>query len=203
MSLTALLGGILPFQIDRLVVGLGNPGSDYEDTPHNIGFQAVDALAHAWQVPLKFHKKLHAEVGLGRFNGERILLLKPYTYMNLSGQAVAPLVKVYDLPLEKMLVVVDEINLDLGRLRIRPKGSAGGQNGMKHIIQSLGGAQQFPRLRLGIGPQPQGMALEDFVLQAYSPKQKEALEPLYPMSIACVESWITEGLAPTQNKFNR
>ena len=123
--------------------------------------------------------------------------------MNLSGQAVAPLVKVYDLPLEKMLVVVDEINLYLGRLRIRPKGSAGGQNGMKHISQSLGGAQYFPRLRLGIGPQPQGMALEDFVLQAYSPKQKEALEPLYPMSIACVESWITEGLAPTQNKFNR
>ncbi len=203
MSLTSLLGGILPFQIDRLIVGLGNPGADYEDTPHNIGFQALDALAHAWGIKYKVHKKLQAEVGVGKFNGERVLLVKPLTYMNLSGNAVAPLMKVYDLPTTHLLVLVDEINLAFGSLRVRPKGSAGGQNGMKHIIQSLGNQQDFARLRLGIGPQPEGMALEDFVLKPYNAEDREQLPKICETAVACVESLLTKDISTTQNLFNR
>ena len=203
MSLTSLLGGILPFQIDRLIVGLGNPGADYEDTPHNIGFQALDALAHAWGIKYKVHKKLQAEVGVGKFNGERVLLVKPLTYMNLSGNAVAPLMKVYDLPTTHLLVLVDEINLAFGSLRVRPKGSAGGQNGMKHIIQSLGNQQDFARLRLGIGPQPEGMALEDFVLKPYNAEDRKQLPKICETAVACVESLLTKDISTTQNLFNR
>lgn len=203
MTITSLLGGILPFQIDRLIVGLGNPGADYEDTPHNIGFQALDALAHAWGIKYKVHKKLQAEVGVGKFNGERVLLVKPLTYMNLSGNAVAPLMKVYDLPTTHLLVLVDEINLAFGSLRVRPKGSAGGQNGMKHIIQSLGNQQDFARLRLGIGPQPEGMALEDFVLKPYNAEDREQLPKICETAVACVESLLTKDISTTQNLFNR
>jgi PTH1 family peptidyl-tRNA hydrolase len=203
MSLTSLLGGVLPFKVDRLIVGLGNPGADYEETPHNIGFQVLDALAHAWGVKFKVHKKLQAQVGVGRFNGEQILLIKPLTYMNLSGNAVAPLMTVYDLPTSHLLVLVDEINLAFGSLRVRPKGSAGGQNGMKHIIQSLGNQQDFARLRLGIGPQPEGVALEDFVLKPYTPQQREQLPKICETAVACVESLLAMGVTTTQNLFNR
>ncbi len=202
MSLTSLLGGILPFQVDRLIVGLGNPGADYEDTPHNIGFQTLDALAQAWAVKYKVHKKLQAQVGVARFKDERILLVKPLTYMNLSGNAVAPLMKVYEVPTSHLLVLVDEINLDFGNLRLRPKGSAGGQNGVKHIIQSLGNQQDFPRLRMGIGPQPEGVALEDFVLKPYTPQQREQLPKICETAVACVESLLTIGMPITQNLFN-
>ena len=202
MSLTSLLGGVLPFQVDRIIVGLGNPGVDYEETPHNIGFQVMDALAQEWGIKFKVHKKLQAQVGLGRFEEERILLVKPLTYMNLSGNAVAPLMKVYELPMTHLLVLVDEINLDFGSLRLRPKGSAGGQNGMKHIIQALGHRQDFARLRLGIGPQPQGVALEEFVLKPYNPEQREGLHKICEQAVACIESTLRIGIPLTQNSFN-
>lgn len=203
MSLTSLLGRILPFHVDRVIVGLGNPGADYEETPHNIGFQVIDALAHAWGASYKAHKKLNAQIAVAGFNGQRLLLVKPLTYMNLSGHAVAPLMKVYDLPPSQLLVLVDEINLAFGSVRLRDKGSAGGQNGMKHIIQSLGNRQDFARLRLGIGPQPNGVALETFVLTPYSDAQREALPKLCENAVACIESFLTVGLATTQNQFNR
>ena len=203
MSLTSLLGGVLPFHVDHLIVGLGNPGADYEETPHNIGFQVLDALAHAWGASFKTPKKLNAQIAVAGFNGQRLLLVKPLTYMNLSGNAVAPLMKVYDLPTSQLLVLVDEINLAFGSVRLRDKGSAGGQNGMKHIIQSLGNRQDFARLRLGIGPQPNGVALETFVLTPYTHAQREALPKICASAVACIESLLTAGLATTQNQFNR
>lgn len=203
MALTALLGGILPFQVDRLIVGLGNPGSDYEETPHNIGFQVLDALASHWSVSFQTHKKLNAQVAVASFNQERILLVKPLTYMNLSGHVVAPLMQVYELPMTHLLVLVDEINLDYGKLRLRSKGSAGGQNGMKHIIQALGNQSDFPRLRLGIGPQPEGVPLETFVLKPYSTERQTQLKALCEFAVACVESFLSVGVQETQNQFNR
>ena len=202
MALTALLGGVLPFQVSRLIVGLGNPGADYEDTPHNIGFQVLNALASHWSVSFQTHKKLNAQVAVAVFNQERILLVKPLTYMNLSGNVVAPFMQVYELPLTHLLVLVDEINLDYGKLRLRPKGSAGGQNGMKHIIQALGNKQEFPRLRLGIGPQLEGEALESFVLKPYSPERQTHLKALCESAVSCIESFLSVGIQETQNRFN-
>jgi len=202
MSISSLLGGPLPFRVDRIIVGLGNPGSEYANTPHNIGFQVLDTLANQWKTQLKTQKKIPGEVGIGLFNGERILLLKPHTYMNLSGNALAPLMRLYELPPENLMVIVDEINLDYGKMRLRPKGSAGGQNGMKSIIQSIKGSKEFPRLRLGIGPQPEGMPLEDFVLRDYSVEQSTQLNDICHRAVACIEMCLREGVQPAQNTYN-
>jgi peptidyl-tRNA hydrolase, PTH1 family len=202
MSLSNLLGSTLPFGVSGLIVGLGNPGSMYEDTPHNIGFQVLDALAKQAGVSFKSMKKANASLALCTLQGEPWLLVKPTTYMNLSGNAVVPLVKLYDIPLERVVVVVDEINLPFGSLRIRPKGSAGGQNGMKHIIAALGGQSQFPRIRMGIGPQPEGVPLEQFVLAPYSPARFEALEAFCNRGVSCLLHSFEHGIQSAQNTFN-
>jgi peptidyl-tRNA hydrolase, PTH1 family len=202
MSLANLLGSTLPFGIQGLIVGLGNPGSSYEDTPHNIGFQVLDALAKRKGVKFKNAKKANAVLALTQFEGEPYLLVKPTTYMNLSGNAVIPLMRLYDIPTEKLFVVVDEINLTFGTLRLRPKGSAGGQNGMKHIISALGQQQGFPRLRMGIGPQPEGMPLEAFVLDPYSEEQLKQLPELCDRAAECIEFTLANGVALAQNRFN-
>jgi peptidyl-tRNA hydrolase, PTH1 family len=202
MSLTTLLGNILPFQVDYFIVGLGNPGTDYEETPHNIGFQVLDALALHWKTPLKSHAKASGRLGVASFEGKRVLLLQPSTYMNLSGKAVAPLMQLYDLSPEQLLVVVDEIHLPFGAMRLRPKGSAGGQNGMKSIIASLQGEQGFPRLRVGIGKPPEGMPLETYVLSSYNAVQQGELKNICEKAVSCIESVLIHGVAKTQNEFN-
>jgi PTH1 family peptidyl-tRNA hydrolase len=202
MSVAGLLGSVLPFGIQRLVVGLGNPGSQYEDTPHNVGFLVVDALARQLKAPWKKHKKLNSQVAVVSLAGVTTLLVKPLTYMNRSGEAVAPLVALYDIPLEQVFVVVDEINLPHGKLRIRANGSAGGQNGMKHIIASLKQQQGFPRLRVGIGPQPANMALEEFVLAAYSQERLETLPTVLARACQCIDVFFTAGIAEAQQQFN-
>jgi peptidyl-tRNA hydrolase, PTH1 family len=202
MSLANLLGSSLPFGIKGLIVGLGNPGSDYDDTPHNIGFQVLDAFAKRKGVTFKNVKKANALLAQTVVEGEPFLLVKPTTYMNLSGNAVLPLMRLYDIPAEKLFVVVDEINLNFGTLRLRPKGSSGGQNGMKHIISALGQQQTFPRLRMGIGPQPEGMPLEKYVLTPYSTQHAEELPKMCERAAECIELAFAQGIAIAQNRFN-
>ena len=201
-ALMKLVGSKLPFQVDWLIVGLGNRGTQYADTPHNIGFQALDAFAKAHQVSFKLEKKALAEVAILTLGNQRLLLLKPLTYMNLSGQCVEPFRQLYQLPVERCLVIVDEINLPLGAVRIRAKGSAGGQNGMKHLLQCFQQNQNFPRIRLGIGPQPAGVALEDFVLAPYSVSQQEQLPTVLNKAVLCVETFLEKGLLEAQNACN-
>ncbi len=201
-ALMNLIGNKLPFQVDWLVVGLGNPGVQYAETPHNIGFQVLDALAKAHNIDFKTEKKALAEVALLTLGSQRLLLLKPLTYMNLSGQCVEPFRQLYQLPVERCLVVVDEINLPLGTVRIRAKGSAGGQNGMKHLLQCFQQNQHFPRIRLGIGPQPTGVALEDFVLAPYSPSQQALLPTVLAKAVLGIETFLEKGLLEAQNICN-
>jgi len=197
-----LVGSKIPFQVDWLVIGLGNPGVQYAETPHNIGFQALDALAKAHQVSFKVEKKALAEVAVLTLGSQRLLLLKPLTYMNLSGQCVEPFRQLYQLPVERCLVIVDEINLPLGTVRIRGKGSAGGQNGMKHLLQCFQQDQNFPRIRLGIGPQPTGVALEDFVLASYTVAQLDLLPNVLAKTVLCIETFLEKGLLEAQNACN-
>ena len=192
----------LPKQIDYLIVGLGNPGSAYEGTRHNIGFMAIETLAEELGIKLKVQKKLKAAIGFGRYEGLSLMLVQPLTYMNLSGQAVAPLIEYYELALDRLLIVYDDVNLPFGKLRLRPSGSAGGQNGMKSIIQSLGNQQGFPRLRLGIGPQPSGMPLERYVLDPFGEDEQTHLDLVLANSLLAMKCWWFQGFERARNQFN-
>ena len=197
-----LVGEGLPSSIDRLVVGLGNPGAEYEQTRHNIGFAALDTLAEEKKLKFKRFKKLNAQWALTTIEGKRLLLVKPLTYMNLSGQAVAPLMRAYDLALSDLLVVVDDVTLPLGRVRLRPKGSSGGQNGLKSIIQSLGNQEGFHRLRLAVGPQTEGQPLEDFVLEAFPDEQLLTVKAVCHFAMWVITRWALCPLDTLRNVVN-
>lgn len=201
LALELLTAG-LPSAVDGLIVGLGNPGPAYEQTRHNAGFLALEAWANRHSVNLKLFKKAKVKLGLLRFNGQTLILAEPWTFMNLSGQAVAPLMQVWDLPPERLTVLVDDVTLDFGRLRIREKGSSGGQNGLKSIISSLQNQQTFARLRLGVGPQPSGQPLEDFVLEPFTPSQWESLPALLNTACNGLECYLQQGITAAQQELN-
>ena len=149
-----------------LIVGLGNPGKEYKNTRHNIGFQVVEELAAAYG--LKFDtKKSNAKYADGIIRGQRVTIAKPQTYMNLSGNAVKGLMDFFKIPIENIIIVLDHLDVPLGTLRIRPKGGSGGQNGLKHIIQQLGNNQNFARIRLGISRPPGSMNPAKYVLRPF------------------------------------
>ncbi|HMO15818.1 MAG TPA: aminoacyl-tRNA hydrolase [Pirellulaceae bacterium] len=184
----------------KLVIGLGNPERRYFDTRHNVGFAVIEKLA----------ARLGISRGKSRFKGEfyeafvdgaAIGLLCPLTYMNLSGQAVKPAVDFFRIPLDQILVVCDDLNLDLGRIRIRARGSAGGQKGIENIIQLLG-SDEFPRLRIGIGKPPSHMDARDFVLSKFS--KTEASEISIALERACdaILCWLSQGIVSAMNRFN-
>jgi PTH1 family peptidyl-tRNA hydrolase len=150
----------------RIIIGLGNPGAQYALTRHNVGFWTVDALAQRHGIELRT-RRYHSRVGVGTIAGVAVALAQPQTYMNLSGQAAQALLHAYRLTPDQMLVVFDDIWLAPGTVRVRPKGSAGGHNGMKSIIAALG-TEAFPRVRIGIGQPPEGVDLADYVLSAPS-----------------------------------
>lgn len=184
----------------KVVVGLGNPGLKYTGTRHNVGFEVVAELArrHGASKPkLKYEAEL-AEAALGT---EKLLLVAPQTYMNLSGRTVQPLVDFYQLPLDDLLIVCDDLNLDLGRLRLRPGGSAGGQKGLADIIRRLG-TEQFPRLRIGIGRPPGQMDSADYVLSRFRKDEREEIEHALLAAADGVEIWTRNGLAPAMNRLN-
>ena len=179
----------------KLIAGLGNPGDEYKRTRHNVGFEVLDALAAAHAV--RWSGKPDAEVGRWAQN----VLVKPLTYMNLSGSAVQRWSQFYKVGAEDLLVVVDDVNLDAGRLRIRRGGSAGGHNGLKSIIASLG-TDQFPRLRIGVGGGGR-KSLTSHVLGRFTPDEEAVVEAAVQKAIEAVGVFITDGIVAAMNQFNR
>lgn len=187
--------------IQYLIVGLGNPDKKYQNTRHNAGFMAIDAVADGCHVSIdrqKF-KGLTAQVTLA---GEKCLLLKPTTYMNLSGQAVVEAMQFYKIPPERVLVFVDDISLDLGKLRIRRKGSHGGQNGLKNIGQLLG-HDNFTRVKLGVGQKPHpDYDLADWVLSTFSAQDQKTLKPTLDNCLEIATLFVKGDLDRAMNRFN-
>ncbi|MBZ5678276.1 MAG: aminoacyl-tRNA hydrolase [Acidobacteriia bacterium] len=186
--------------VDFLIVGLGNPGEEYENTPHNLGFMVIDRLAasHAIRVSRKENTSF---VGLGETGGKRVALAKPQTYMNLSGPAVRGLLERYELKPDRLIVVYDELDLPWGALRIRLNGSAAGHNGVKSLIGSLG-TNEFTRIRIGIHP-GHPVKGEQFVLAPFKRAQKQDVEETVGRAADAVEFIIAEGAAQAMTKYNR
>jgi PTH1 family peptidyl-tRNA hydrolase len=183
-----------------LVVGLGNPGREYRENRHNVGFMLLDRLAV--RLDLRFTRlQSRALVASGTYEGRKILLAKPQTFMNLSGQAVQGLVRFYKLPLENLLVAHDHLDLPLGTLRIRPDGGAGGQRGMESILERLG-TDEFARLRLGIGRPPGQMDPAAYVLQDFSAAEQAILSEMLGRAVEAVLTWLTDGIETAMNRFN-
>lgn len=184
-----------------LIVGLGNPGREYESTRHNAGFLVVDRLAEKMGISVSTRKFL-GFTGSGMLGGEKVLLLKPQTYMNASGESVRAAADFYKLEPAQVIVVYDDISLDVGSVRIRAKGSAGGHNGMKSIIAHLG-TEEYPRVRVGIGDKPPGMDLAGYVLSHFPKNEREALEPALADAADAVERLITCGVQAAMNRYNK
>lgn len=187
--------------VSWIIVFLGNPGAKYNGTRHNAGFMAADAMADELKVSinkLRF-KALTATVSIG---GEKVLLMKPQTYMNLSGEAVAQAVKFYKVNPDHVIVVSDEVAIPIGKLRIRKGGSAGGHNGLKNIIQHLG-TDQFPRMRMGVGAAPHpDYDMADWVLSTFKNQDAETMAELAKKVSAALQSYITDGADRAMNKYN-
>lgn len=183
-----------------LIAGLGNPGREYDNTRHNMGFAVIEQLAeeHRIDVSLAKHKAL---CGKGVIGGQKVILAKPQTYMNRSGESLREIADYYKIEPQDILVIYDDITLDVGQLRVRPKGSAGGHNGMKSIIAHLG-TQDFPRVRVGIGDKPKGMDLADYVLGHFPREEREQVEAGVKDGARAVEVFLTEGVDAAMNQFN-
>ena len=183
-----------------LLAGLGNPGPEYERTRHNVGFRIVEAAASKWGAQWKPWQKLGV-YGKVSVAGHEVFLLKPHTYMNLSGQAVSSLARFYKITPDRVIVCFDDVSLEVGKLRLRGNGSAGGQKGMKNIIEQLG-TDQIARLRLGIGPKPEKFDLVNFVLGKFTRQEEELLTPFLDSAVCVLESYFKDGLQKAMNQFN-
>ena len=184
-----------------LVVGLGNPGKKYENTRHNTGFLVMDTLCREHGVSCD-RSRFRALTGEAVLGGKRVLLLKPQTFMNLSGEAVREAAAFYKIPPERVLVIFDDISLPVGTLRIRAKGSAGGQNGVKNIIFMLG-SDQFPRIKVGVGSKPHpDYDLADWVLSSFRPEEQESMQDAAKRAAAAVSELIEHGVPSAVQKYN-
>jgi PTH1 family peptidyl-tRNA hydrolase len=182
-----------------LVVGLGNPGSKYDQTRHNVGFEVIDRLV-AGRSDVRFMSKFDAEIAEIELDFRKVLLVKPMTFMNLSGKSVGAVVRFYKIPLEDLLVICDDLSLPLGRVRIRPGGGDGGQKGLRDIARVLG-SDQVPRMRLGIGDR--GLIdAADFVLAKFRPSERPALDDAIMTSLQAIGVWASRGLEAAMNRFN-
>ncbi len=183
-----------------IIVGLGNPGSKYEFTRHNMGFLILDRFAkeHGININMKKHKAL---IGKGTVHGEKVLLMKPQTYMNLSGDAVADALNFYKEDVENIIVVYDDVDLITGLIRIRERGSAGGHNGIKNIIARIG-TNEFKRVRAGVGLKPPFMDLADYVLQNFAKDDLEQVKEGIEKSSAALDEILSSGMVKAMNKFN-
>ena len=183
----------------KIVVGLGNPGDKYADTRHNVGFKVIDTLAEVLKTDVR-KRKFGARVGFGEFANKKVILFKPWQYMNRSGQAVATVMGFYKAGLSDLLVVLDDMALEPGTIRIRAKGSAGGHNGLADIIEKLG-TESFSRLRIGIGQSNKEDAV-DFVLDKPAKTERLALDEGIEKSRKAVLCWVEQGIEATMNQFN-
>lgn len=183
-----------------MIVGLGNPGPEYRHTRHNFGFLALDELAKELNIQVK-RLKYKAMIGEGRLGASKVVLVKPMTFMNESGRAVAPLLRYFKVPLSNLLVIHDDLDLPFGVLRLRPGGGTSGQRGMASIITQLG-SQDFPRMRLGISRPPGQMDPVDYVLKNFQPAEADLLAIVLRTAVEASLTFITEGLSRTMNKYN-
>ncbi len=187
--------------IDFIVVGLGNPGKKYENTRHNAGFLGVDMLCEKTNTRVN-KLKFKGLYGIARIADKKVLLLKPSTFMNLSGQSVMEAMNFYKIPPEKCLIIFDDISLDVGKMRIRKSGSHGGQNGMKNIIY-LSGSDNFPRIKIGIGKKPHpDYELADWVLSSFSKEDIKTITPVYENLLDAVSLIVQENTDKAMNMFN-
>lgn len=185
-----------------MIVGLGNPGKEYASHRHNAGFRVVDALARSHGLFFRRRRGVKATVAEGSIQGRRAILAKPQTFMNASGQAVGSLSRTFRVKPQQILVVYDDLDLPLGRLRLRAEGSSGGHKGMKSIIDSLG-TQDFPRLRVGIGRPPGAMDPMDYVLQPFDRGERLLVAQTLNEAVATIECWLAEGIVAAMDQFNR
>ncbi len=185
----------------KIIVGLGNPTKKYEHTRHNMGFDFIDRMADKYKISMK-RSRFTALVGKGEVKGEQVILVKPQTFMNLSGEAVERLVKYYKADWREDLVVVyDDTDLDIGKIRLRPCGSAGGHNGMKNIIAHLGG-DGFKRIRIGIGKREEDSDMVDFVLGKFSADDRKAIDESITRAVSAMEDIIGHGMEAAMNRHN-
>lgn len=185
---------------NTLIVGLGNPGLAYRHNRHNVGFMVADALADKLEIPLK-RVKFKAQIGNGKLVDIPVIIAKPLTFMNNSGEAVAPLVRYFKVPLERLLVIHDDMDLPLGTLRMRPSGGSAGHNGMLSIFDKLG-TNAIPRLRVGIGRPPGRMDPADYVLQDFPRSEEELLSMVIAQACEAALAFITTGLEKAMNTYN-
>ena len=185
-----------------IIAGLGNPDRQYEGTRHNAGFDVIDRIAEKYNIAVDT-KRHRAYIGKGIIEGQKVILAKPQTYMNLSGESIRSLVDYYKVDEEnELLVIYDDISLDVGQLRIRAKGSAGGHNGIKNIIAHLG-TQVFPRIKVGVGEKPKGYDLADYVLGHFSKAERELMDEGYNNAVRAAELIVSGRLNEAMNEFNR
>lgn len=183
-----------------VIVGLGNPGNRYDNTRHNVGFEAIDILADKYSINIS-KLKFKALYGEGNIEGKKVLLVKPQTFMNLSGESVREIMEWYKVPINKLLVIYDDVDMDLGKIRVRGKGSAGTHNGMKSIIYQLQD-DNFPRVRIGIGKPPVGWNLADFVLAKFGPESKKVIAESLEKTSEAVAAFVKSGIDNAMNNYN-
>ncbi|HEY2328620.1 MAG TPA: aminoacyl-tRNA hydrolase [Verrucomicrobiae bacterium] len=184
-----------------LIVGLGNPGADYAKTRHNAGFLLVEKLAGQWKSGWANERKFVSRIAKAERNGAKVLLCEPQTFMNLSGESVGALVSYYQLPLEKILVVVDDADLPLGEIRLRPGGGSGGHHGLESVAQHLG-SKAYARLRIGIGRMDEARQITGHVLGKFSAEENAVLEKVLERAAGQMECWLDAGLQKAMSQFN-
>jgi len=192
----------------KLIVGLGNPGKTYAHNRHNIGFRCINYLARLHSIPVKQHQ-CQSQVGSGKIAGVEVLLAKPKTFVNLSGEAVGRLMRKYNIATDDLIVIYDDLDLPLGKLRLRPGGSAGGHKGINSIISALG-SEDFPRIKVGIGrpTTENGTAITDeevivnYVLSDFTPQEEAAIKPAIVSAAEAIQCILTEGIVAAMNRFN-
>jgi PTH1 family peptidyl-tRNA hydrolase len=205
--LRALLAGVAEREEEavagaKVIVGLGNPGREYDNTRHNAGWWLLDVLAQRWGVP-KFRAEKNQAIATTRVEPFQVRLIKPLTYMNRSGSVLVPLKRMGALDLSKdLLVLVDDVALEPGRVRFRPSGSAGGHNGLKSIEQALG-TKDYPRLRIGVGTKPPGADLADWVLSSMPRGDRKLVDERLPELADAVETWMRDGIEVVMDRYNR
>ena len=182
------------------IVGLGNPGTRFAGTRHNIGFEVIERLAYDHNIKVD-KKKHHAFVGKGVIKGEKVVLMKPQTYMNDSGRAILDVLNFYKEESDSVIVVFDDTSLDIGRLRIRERGSAGGHNGIKSVIAYLG-TQEFDRVKVGVGEKPPGWDLADYVLSRFDDSEVKTMQEAIKVSANAVVTMLDDGIQAAMNQFN-
>lgn len=185
-----------------IIAGLGNPSRQYEGTRHNVGFDVIDRISEKYNIPVDTKKHL-ALTGKGIIEGQKVILVKPQTFMNLSGESIRSVLDFYKAdPSHELIVIYDDVNLDTGQLRIREKGSAGGHNGMKNIIAHLG-TQEFPRIRVGVGEKPSGYDLADYVLGHFSKAEQAQMEEGFDRAADAVRMILSGDMGGAMSMYNR